>query len=215
MDWHQDDRARPLVRQYQVALDSVLRDHPHFEDCAVTCCHCGIRFLTHPRNARRIDLRCPFGCRQHHRRQQSKRRSTAYYQTEKGKALKSELNQRRSMPCQLDECSTEKHEPRHGASPEQPDKASVDDSGNITSVPLNAALDVTLEMQLGGVLLREEDVVHSSLLPYLCGVASLLEGRTIGRNELVTALLKRMRQRRIGQRPHREYVRSYLNQHPP
>jgi hypothetical protein len=131
------------------------------------------------------------------------------------------------MACQLDECSPAQHEPPvdsgNGASSEQPDKASVDDSGNITSVqtverpsPLNAALvDDTLEMQLGGVLLREEDVVHSSLLPYLCGVASLLEGRTIGRNELVTALLKRMRQRRIGQRPHREYVRSYLNQHPP
>src|SRR5208283_1217436 len=26
-DWHEDDRARPLVRQYQAALDSVLQSH--------------------------------------------------------------------------------------------------------------------------------------------------------------------------------------------
>jgi hypothetical protein len=78
-----------------------------------------------------------------------------------------------------------------------------------------ALLDVPLEMQLGEVLLQEEDVVHSSLLPYLCWVASLLEGRTISRHELLAALLKRMRQRSIGQLPHRAYVRSYWNQHPP
>ena len=208
-------------------MNSVLGDHPDLEDCAASCCHCGIRFLTHPRNARRIDLRCPFGCRQHHRKQQSNRRSTAYYQTEEGKQLKSELNQRRSMPCQLDECPPAQREPPvdsgNEALPEQPGKASVDDSGNITSVqtvkrpsPLNASLlAVTLEMQLGGVLLREADVVHCSLLAYLCAVASLLEGRTIGRDELVAALLTRMRQHSIGQLPHREYVRDYLNQHPP
>ena len=62
-DWHQDDRARPLVRQYQLTLDAVLRDRPDLQDCAVRCCHCGIRFFTHPRNAGRRDLRCPFGCR--------------------------------------------------------------------------------------------------------------------------------------------------------
>lgn len=208
-------------------MDSVLRDHPALKDCAVPCSHCAIRFLTHPRNVRRIDLRCPFGCRQHHRREQSNRRSTAYYQTKKGKQLKSELNQRRSMPCQLDECLPAQPEPpvdsRSGPLPEQPHKASVDDSGNITCVqtvawpsPLNAALvDDTLEMQLGSVLLTEEDVVHCSMLPYLCQAASLLEGRVINRNELVAALLKRMRQRSIGQPRHREYVRSYLNQHPP
>lgn len=81
---------------------------------------------------------------------------------------------------------------------------------------LNAALlNVPLEMQLGGVLLAEQDVVHSSLLGYLCSLAWLLEGRTISRHELITALLKRMRQRSIGQLTHRQYVRSYLNQHPP
>ena len=70
-------------------------------------------------------------------------------------------------------------------------------------------------MQLAGVLLKQEDVVRSSMLPYLCEVASLLEGRSIGRHELVTALLKRMRQRSIHQLTRRAYVLHYLNQHPP
>ena len=64
-------RADPLVRQYQLTLDAVLRDHPGLASCAVHCCRCGIRFLTHPRNANRRDLCCEFGCREHHRRQQA------------------------------------------------------------------------------------------------------------------------------------------------
>ena len=217
-----------------MALDSVLRGDPGLQDCAVECCHCGIRFLTHPRNARRIDLRCPFGCRQHHRRQQANRRSRAYYQSEEGKAKKKELNQRRSLACLAEECSPTQHEPpaacgNETVAQQQPDhKASANAFGVVAGEqtveqtveqppPSHAALlNVTLEMQLGGVLLKPEDVVHSSLLPYLCEVASLLEGRTIGRHELVAALLKRMRQRSIGQLARHEYVLGYLNQqHPP
>jgi hypothetical protein len=43
--WHQDDRARPLVRQYLIALDSVLESHPELQGCVVSCAHCGVRFL--------------------------------------------------------------------------------------------------------------------------------------------------------------------------
>jgi hypothetical protein len=87
--------TRITVRQYQAALHSVLASHPELSACAVHCVHCGIRFLTHPRNARRVDLRCPFGCQGHHRRQCSSQRSTAYYQTACGKAKKKRLNARR------------------------------------------------------------------------------------------------------------------------
>jgi hypothetical protein len=52
-------------------------------------------FLTHPRNAGRRDLRCPFGCREAHRRYQSTKRSTEYYRTKEGKGKKSDLNARR------------------------------------------------------------------------------------------------------------------------
>ena len=76
-------------------LRSVLRAKPHLRACLTRCGHCGIFFLTHPRNAGRRDLRCPFGCREAHRQQASAQRSAAYYREPKGQRKKSELNQRR------------------------------------------------------------------------------------------------------------------------
>jgi hypothetical protein len=61
------------------------------------CRHCCIYFLTHPRNAIRNDLRCPFGCRQAHREESAKARSDEYYRSKAGKIKKKELNARRSQ----------------------------------------------------------------------------------------------------------------------
>jgi hypothetical protein len=84
-----------LVLEYYVLLRSVLRAKPHLRACLTRCGHCRIFFLTHPRNAGRDDLRCPFGCRAAHRQQASAQRSAAYYREPKGKRKKSDLNQRR------------------------------------------------------------------------------------------------------------------------
>ena len=70
-------------------------------------------------------------------------------------------------------------------------------------------------MQLEGFVLDEPTLVNSRILPYVRMIASLLEGRTISREELLAALRKRMRQRSIGRAPRREYVLRYLHQHPP
>jgi hypothetical protein len=78
-----------------VLLRSALRAKPHLRACLTRCRHCGIFFLTHPRNAGRHDLRCPFGCREAHRRQAAAQRSAAYYRDPKGKRKKRDLNQRR------------------------------------------------------------------------------------------------------------------------
>jgi len=96
-DWHQDDRVLPLVRQYQLALDAVLRDRPGWRNYGVSCRHCGIRFFTHPRNAGRQDLRCPFGCRQYHRRKCANGRSRRRYQKPDGRRNKKLLNGKRSQ----------------------------------------------------------------------------------------------------------------------
>ena len=64
-----------------------------------------------------------------------------------------------------------------------------------------------------GFVLNEATLVNSPLIPYVRMVASVIERRTISREELVAALLKSMRQHRIGRRPRREYVLDYLNQH--
>ena len=85
-----------LVLEYYVLLRSVLRAKPRLRRCLVRCRHCRIFFLTHPRNAGRKDLGCPFGCRSAHRKQQSTRRSVAYYQDPAGKQKKRALNGKRT-----------------------------------------------------------------------------------------------------------------------
>ena len=85
-----------LVLQYYVLLRSVLRAKPRLRRCLARCRHCRIFFLTHPRNAGRKDLGCPFGCRSAQRKQQSTRRSVAYYRDPVGKQKKRALNAKRS-----------------------------------------------------------------------------------------------------------------------
>lgn len=80
---------------YYVVLRSVLRRKPGLRKCLARCRHCGIFFLTDPRNAGRRDLGCPFGCSRAHGQRQSTRRSVAYYQEPEGKAKKRALNARR------------------------------------------------------------------------------------------------------------------------
>ncbi len=84
-----------LVLEYYVLLRSVLRAKPHLRACLTRCRHCRIFFVTHPRNAGRHDLGCPFGCRDAHRKRASAQRSAAYYGDAAGKKRKSHLNQRR------------------------------------------------------------------------------------------------------------------------
>jgi len=94
-DWYHQGQACALVKQYYVVLRSVLRSRPHLRRCLRRCRHCRIFFLTHPRNAGRSDLRCPFGCREAHRKQRSTERSVAYYATAEGKVKKQIQNGKR------------------------------------------------------------------------------------------------------------------------
>ena len=83
------------MKQYYVVLRSVLRSRPDLRRCLSRCRHCRIFLLTHPRNAGRSDLLCPFGCREAHRKQRSTERSAAYYTTAEGKAKKQMQNGKR------------------------------------------------------------------------------------------------------------------------
>ena len=74
---------------------SILRAQPELRRCRSRCRHCGIFFLTHPRNAGRDDLRCPFGCREARRKGQSSQRSAASYRDEAGKFKKRLQNAKR------------------------------------------------------------------------------------------------------------------------
>jgi hypothetical protein len=82
--------------QYYFVLRSVLRAKPCLRRCLTRCRHCRIFFLTHPCNAGRRDLGCPFGCREAHRKRGSTKRSVEYYQTPEGKFKKKLQNDKRS-----------------------------------------------------------------------------------------------------------------------
>ncbi len=84
--------------EYYFILRSVLRSKPYLRGCLTRCKHCRIFFITHPRNAGRDDLGCPFGCSQYNRRLDSTRRSIEYYQTKEGKVKKRQQNSRRKVP---------------------------------------------------------------------------------------------------------------------
>ena len=199
VDWHQDQRARPLVHQYQVALDSVLESHPRLRPSVTYCVHCQIRFLTHPRNAGRRDLRCPFGCRQHHRRQRSQRRSTAYYQTACGKLKKRRLNARRS-----------------GRS--SPPVCELQDASQQPSWPVQQPPDewsVPLELALEGVVLRESALLRSPMLSHVRMLVWLIEGIQLSCQQVVSLLGRALRQHSIAYQRRTDYLLRFLHQHPP
>jgi hypothetical protein len=163
------------------------------------CAHCGIRFLTHPRCAGRRDLRCPFGCRRHHRKQRSNQRSAAYYRTPSGRHLKKRLNARRgpNPPSPQEERAT-KVQPRHD----------VDERRG-------AERSLKAELQLDDLVLGESTVRTSPMLRYVGMIVSLLEGIHLRRHELLELLLQSLRQHSIAYRTRTDYVLRFLHQHPP
>lgn len=199
-DWHQDDRAKPVIREYQFALDSVLQSHPELQPCAVHCCYCGIRFFTHPRSAGRGDLRCPFGCRQHHRRQASRQRSTAYYQTAVGRRKKKRLNAYRSVG---------------GRSPGGPQQPEPDPPSVPCSEPPREELRELVERRREGVVLDEWRLATTPMLPYLRMVVRLIEGFWLPGQELVRWLREALRQHRIATDESTLYVLRFRSPHPP
>lgn len=224
-DWHQDDRAGPVVRQYQTALDAVLRDHPVLASCAVHCRHCWIRFLTHPRNANRRNLYCPFGCREHRRRQRANARSRRHYRTEQGRRKKKLLNGKRSATVSDTDPLGETAQGETGAGDENVSSIEVSgaqatgqaspDPTRQRALELEESSREDVQLTLDGFTLDEATLASSPLLPYLAMVASVIEGRAICREELLRLLLRSMRQRSFDRLPRREYVLRFLDQHPP
>jgi len=94
-DWYRKEGVRRIAARYIWTLRGVVQEHAHLGPCLKRCRQCGIFFLTHPRNARRKDIDCPFGCRETRRKRKSTERSTAYYQTPEGKIKKQQQNARR------------------------------------------------------------------------------------------------------------------------
>lgn len=166
----------------------------------MSCCHCGIGFLTHPRNARRRNLRCPFGCRDHHRRQCSRQRSAAYYQTRVGQVKKQRLNARRGSASRSANC--------------QPQEAPDLQAGS-SHDQRSDELPVKLELRLEEVVLDESSLTRSPMLPYVRMVLRLVAGIELTCQQVTRLLRRKLRQHSIGYRRRMDYVLCFLHQHPP
>ena len=208
-DWHLDDRAKPVVRHYQTALDSILKSDSDVERCVTHYVHCRIRFLTHPRNAGRRDLRCPFGCRDHHRRQRSSQRSTAYYQTVPGRCKRKRLNVTRR--CRSGG-ATDDREPLT-----QVEAPAVDIAAETSCIDDELPLDIELkvEVRLAGVVLDETALENTSVLAYVRMIVNQIEDTNHSQKELTDLLRQSMRQRSIVKRTRTDYVLRFLHEHPP
>ena len=181
-----------------------MESHPDVRDCVVHCVHCGICFLTHPRNAGRRNLRCPFGCRRHHRRELANHRSAAYYGTAAGKQKKERLNAAR-------------HRRTGSAHRELVGDGAANDLPPPNSTPEHPLEEpsMTAELPLEGVVLDESSVAKSRMLPYLRMVVGLIEGIHLSLNELIDLLRQALRQRSIAPCRRVDYVLAFLHQHPP
>jgi hypothetical protein len=206
-----------LVQQYLLALELAVASHPELPVCVVSCARCGIRFLSHRRNARRRDLGCPFGCREHRRRQNARQRSRTYYRTKPGREKKRRRNLRRKL-AGLRASSPSPQGPCLPSSPAAPPPTPTPPPTPIhalaRAVPPEA-VPPKIELRLEGVVVDEATLRNSPLLPYVRTVVNLLEGLRLDLPQLVALLLELLRQRSIGLRRRRDYVREYLHQHPP
>jgi len=169
----------------------------------VCCVHCGIRFLTHPRNAGRRDLRCPFGCRRQHRRECANRRSAAHYAKPEGQRAKKRRNARRSCrqaPATVPLPNLEAPPP---VLTEQPpaDESRGDEA--------------PAQLRLETVVLDEAALARSPLLPYIRMLVRLLDGVKLTCGEVLAVLRESLRQRSIGVRRRIDYILGFLHQHPP
>lgn len=182
-----------------------MRERPDLAKCAVACCQCGIRFFTHPRNARRADLRCPFGCRQHHRRQLANARSRKYSRTARGARNKKLLNGRRGQVVRGRELPAAQCAAPRADSPQEAEAV----------VPARDAAGKEVTLPLDGYVLEERTLKRTCTLSYLAMLVSVIEGVPIRRQDLLALLLRTMRQRSMGRIARREYVLRYLYEHPP
>lgn len=147
-------------------------------------------------------MRCPFGCRQHHRREEAKKRSAAYRQTPAGKRQKKLLNARRQQGA------------GSAVRPPQPD---LDPhlEGTPPGEPTAGALQGTVVLRLEGVVLDEASVANSRMLPYVRMVVGLIEGVAFTCREVADLLRLAMRQHSIGASGRLPYAWCFPPQRPP
>jgi hypothetical protein len=188
-DWYRAGSVVGLVLAYYAVLRSVLRTQPELRRCQVRCRHCRIFFLTHPRNAGRRDLGCPFGCRAAHRRRRDNQRTATYYREEGAREKKQALNAKR------------RKQPAGQATP--PPSA----AGPSSSPPPPPSPPPLLD----GL----PSAWPRTMLLYLQMVSGLIEGRPVRLAEVVAMLQRALRQHRIGRARRIDHTVAWLHAQPP
>lgn len=184
-----------LVGEYYVLLRSLLRSKPHLRGSLTRCRHCRIYLLAHPRNAGRHDLRCAFGCREAHRKQESTRRSVEFYRGKHGRRLKCYQNARRHK------AQSSNAEPK-----EDPDSSPDEIVVRFEADPLPCPPAVA------EALPKARDAL---MVEYVRVVCSLIEGRRVSRGEVLGMLAKVLRQHTIGRRRKIDHTLAWLKANPP
>ena len=143
---------------YYAVLRSALRQKQKLRPCRTRCVDCGIFFITHPRNAERHDLRCPFGCREAHSRERSTERSVAYNRSPTGKLKKKGQNKKRRKDGVADDRNIRSDDTRQAEAAEQ----------STAESPLGASLEPE-PAQRGGV--RDRNSTSCARATQVAGVA--------------------------------------------
>ena len=186
-----------MARHYYFILRSVLHDQPHLRHYLTRCTHCPIFFITHPCNAGRTDLGCPFGCSETHRKNESTKRSTAYYQTPEGKEKKKQLNA--NARNKTNQTTGEREEPSS-------------QNKNINEEPL------TLDEQNAEKNNSDKDkTIHpdKKMLHYLQCLFNLIDRQFLSYQQILDLLNRKIRQHHLRKRKEIEYVIDYCRSKPP
>ena len=202
---------RDLVLQYYFTIDAVLKNKPHLELCLKQCKHCRIKFFTHPRNKCRSDLRCPFGCREAHRKKSSTKRSTEYYKTPKGRLRKKRLNCKlKNTAPEVDSTKTkEKKEADQKKTLQGEDTRTVNSQQDTPEKEIHAKPSETEVATAANIKFNDGIVEHVQV------VTSLIEARRVSLAETQHMLNQVFRQHSLGQEKRIDYIVRYLNKNPP
>jgi hypothetical protein len=131
------------------------------------CRDCRIFFLTHPRNAGRRDLRCPFGCRDAHRKQRSTERSIEYYNTEEGKTKKKIQNGKRGRSERELGEALGRNEPEPECDGIRWNAGIVDYVRMVTSLIEGRAVSRQEIVEMLGRSMRQHSIVHRRRMDYV------------------------------------------------
>ena len=155
------------MKQYYVVLRSILRTRAEVRLWMTRCQECRIFFLTHPRNAGRRDLRCPFGCRDGHRKRRSTERSIEYYNTEEGKAKKKIQNGKRGQSESVSNQTVGRDEPEPKLDGTPWDAGIVDYVRVLTSVIEDRPVSRQEIMEMLGRAMRQHSIVRRRRMDYV------------------------------------------------